>query len=170
MPDSDVELDPSAVEEGERGDDLRWSVRATVDAGGERLLEAWIGDERLDWLPLTWARPDNLELTLFVREPWEDDWTEAEAPLRVPAGTQLSWLVIPRLGDARLHGQVHATMSAEPRDAVAPGENVWHTNEDEVVGDPSETLYFVDEGEVVVTISDEVNGVAEDLAVTVTSD
>jgi hypothetical protein len=47
---------------------------------------------------------------------------------------------------------------------------VWHTNEEEVVGDPSETLYFIDEGEVVVTIADEVNGVAEDVAVTVTSD
>lgn len=136
-------------------------VHLTVTEPGEYQLEARLDGETFDRIQLAFDAPAALELSMYTREPWEEDFValEGSEPHPVAEGTQLAWLPIPvDAAGARLLGDLEADMTADPMTAVVPAANVEHVNEDEVqtfFGAPS--LYFVEPGAVTVTVGDTVN-------------
>ncbi len=170
-PDDGVTLSQPGPDQDSGDDDhdgeIAPSFNVSVRDPGEYQMEARLGDETFDRIQLTFDRPNTLDLATFLRGPWQDDFrkhsgaTEANF-VTVAAGTQLAWLPIPLdINGERLLGDLGADMSADPASMVVPAGNVEHVDEDEVqtfFGAPS--LYFINVGEVTVTITDSANPAA----------
>lgn len=163
-PDDGVSISQSGPDRDSGNDDqdaeIAGNFEITVRDPGEYQLEARLGDETFDRIQLTFDRPDELELALFLRSPGEDDFGKHDGDrATVEAGTQLAWLSIPLdINGERLLGDIEADMSASPENMVVEAVNVEHVNEDEVqtfFGAPS--LYFINVGEVAITIADTEN-------------
>lgn len=160
------------VEQGARDEDLGAppALALTVTQPGDYTLEATLDGDVFDYLPLTFDAPSALELALFTRVPYGDDFTPTEAPLTVVEGTQLAWLAIP-LGPSgdRLAGQIATSFSADPAGAVVPAADVAYVNEDEVYTDTTvPSVYFIEPGLLSLIVSDDVNPASASVAVTVT--
>lgn len=174
-PDDGVTVGQSGPD-GDSGEDdgdaeLVSDVYLTVTEPGDYQLEARLEGETFDRIQLAFDTPATLDLSLYTREPWGEEFQRLEGsqPHAVAEGTQLAWLPIPLdAAGERLLGDMEATMSADPMTAVVPAANVEHVNEDEVqtfFGAPS--LYFVEPGAVTVTVTDTVNPAAGAVAFTV---
>lgn len=135
-------------------------MNVTVEEPGEYALEAMLRGEVFDRIDLRFDTPVAIELALFTRGPWEEEFDRVEAAesLQVEEGTQLAWLPIPLGGGAeRLVGEVEVAMSADPMELVVPAENVTGVDEDDASSATAASLYFVEPGDVTVTIADTVN-------------
>ena len=165
VPDDGVTLNQSGPDEDSGNDDGNaenvYSFSVAVADPGEYQLEARLHGETFDRIDLTFDAPDALELALYTRDPYDTAFSRVDndRTLSVELGTQLAWLPIPvDNAGGRLLGTLAADMTAEPQTSVVPAANVDHVNEDEVqtfFGAPS--LYFVDEGDVTVTLTDTAN-------------
>lgn len=155
-----VQSGPDSEEEGEL--DVPPSLSLQVTEPGSYALQASLEGELVDRIQLLFATPAALELSLYTRAPWAEDFEALEAtePSQVLEGTQLAWLPIPVGADGvRLVGDVVAGLSADPIEAVVPADNVEHVNEDEVYDQAQvPSLYFIEPGEVTVTLTDAANG------------
>jgi hypothetical protein len=162
VPDDGVTIEQVGPE-GDSGDDdsdaeVAHGFSLTVEDPGDYQLEARLSGETFDRIHLSFDTPAALSLSLFVRDPWEEQFNAVRGTdtQNVEVGSQLAWLPIPVDGEGnRLLGTLEADLSADPQEAVVPAANVEHVNEDEVetfFGAPS--LYFVDEGDVTVTLTD----------------
>ncbi len=164
-PDDGVTLSQSGPDKDAGNDDQDSEIAGNFDISvrdpGEYQLEARLDGETFDRIQLNFSRPNELELALFLRFPGSDDFrdTANDGPIAVEAGTQLAWLPIPLGVDGeRLLGDIEADMSASPENMVVEAVNVEHVNEDEVqtfFGAPS--LYFINVGDVAITIGDTEN-------------
>jgi hypothetical protein len=140
----------------------------TASQPGDYVLEATLDGEVFDYVLLGFAAPTALEVPLFVRAPYAETFLPADAPLQVEEGTQLAWLPIPLRSGERLAGEVAASITADPVQAVVPAANVDYVNEDEVYSNAeAPSLYFIEPGEVTLTVSDDVNDASETVRVTV---
>ncbi len=157
-PDDGVEIDQGEVDDDAEHPDAP-SFGVTVSEPGSYTLVAELEGELFDRIQLSFDQPSALELTLYTRGPWAEEFAaiEGEGPTQVLEGTQLAWLPIPLDADGeRLVGDLAGTMSADPESAVVPAENVTHVNEEVVshtAGVPS--LYFIEPGDVTVTVTDQ---------------
>lgn len=173
-PDDGVTLHQSGPMDDDIDDPPPPSLSITVEEPGTYTLLARLHDDLFDKLALRFAAPATLDLALYTRAPYAEDFEplDAAGPSQVREGTQLAWLPIPRDADgARLAGDVATEMSADPREAVVPAGNVYHVNEEEVgeyAGVPS--LYFIEEGEVTVTLADTFNAAEGARAFTVVAE
>lgn len=134
------------------------SVELTVEDPGEVALEATLHGELFDRITLRFDAPRRLDLALFARGPWDQEFDRLDAAdvIEVAEGTQLAWLPIPvDAGGERLVGDVATDLSADPAELVVPTSNVLHVNEDEVT-DSTEvpSLVFVEPGAVAITVAD----------------
>lgn len=164
-PDDGVSISQSGPDNDAGSDDQDSDIANNFDIAvrdpGDYQLEARIDGETFDRIQLTFARPNELELALFLRAPGREEFVDTAngSALPVEAGTQLAWLPIPLGADGeRLLGDIEADMTAEPANMVVEAVNVEHVNEDEVqtfFGAPS--LYFINVGEVAITIGDTEN-------------
>ncbi|GDX81005.1 hypothetical protein LBMAG42_28160 [Deltaproteobacteria bacterium] len=163
-PDDGVTISQSGPDRDAGNDDQDAEIAGNFDIKvrdpGEYQLEARLNGETFDRIQLTFDRPNELELTTFLRSPGEDDFRKHTGDgATVEAGTQLAWLPIPLdINGERLLGDIEAEMSASPENMVVEAVNVEHVNEDEVqtfFGAPS--LYFINVGEVAITIGDTEN-------------
>lgn len=133
----------------------------TVTEPGDYELGADLEGEEFDFIQLSFDAPASLDLVIYTRAPWAESFegvTDSE-PHAVAEGTQLAWLPVPLGTDGeRLQGDLVVEMSADPTESVVPAANVTHVNEDEVqeVFDAA-SLYFIEPGDVTVTITDEEN-------------
>jgi hypothetical protein len=126
-------------------------------------VEATLDGELFDRISLDFARPDALELVLFARGPWEEEFIKVDtgAALEVTEGTQVAWLAIPNREGKRLLGDIVAEMSADPIEKVVPAANVEYVNEETTSSIfRADSFYFIEEGEVNITILDAANSVS----------
>ncbi len=135
------------------------ALALSVTEPGDYTLSARLNGVVVDHIQLRFERPAALDLALFVRAPWTEEFERLEsgaAPTEVREGTQLAWLPIPMGADGtRLVGDVTASMSAAPEEVVVPADNVTHVNEDEVYdGVEVPSLYFIEPGDVTVSLTD----------------
>jgi hypothetical protein len=126
-------------------------------------VEGSVGGEVVDRITLSFGHPSALELLLHTRAPWAEAFEKVDnnGVISVSEGTQLAWLSVP-LSDAadRMLGDVVADMSADPAELVVPAANVEHVNEDDVYSVfRADSLYFIEAGEVSVTLTDAENDV-----------
>jgi hypothetical protein len=138
------------------------SLEISVDEPGVYVLEASLHGDLFDRISLNFDAPSALELALFVREPWGEafDRVEGEGPTQVREGAQLAWLPIATdAAGERLVGDVEAALVDDGSGMLVPAENVSHVNEDKVYDGDAASLYFVEPGEVTVTIEDAPNAV-----------
>lgn len=175
VPDDGVTLSQSGPDDDSGEDDpdadLPPGFSLEVTEPGDYQIEARLDGETFDRITLSFDTPQSLELSLYAREPWAEEFAklDGEGPFTVEEGAQLAWLPIPLGGDGeRLLGDIESSMSADPAEAVVPAANVEHVNEDEVqTFFRADSLYFIEAGELTVTVSDTVNPAAAAVSFTV---
>jgi hypothetical protein len=159
-------LTPSAGvtidEDPDADDDDPPDIEITVDEPGDYRLEATVGTEVVDSIDLSFAPSTALELDVRVRSPWDDDFTTVPSGevTAMEEGSQATFLPIPLddTGD-RLAGDLTTEVAADPEELVVPGASIGGVYEDGywlVVG--AIDFYFIDPGEVTITITDPVSG------------
>ncbi len=161
--------DDSGEDDGDA--ELPPNFQITVTDPGDYQVEARLRGETFDRITLGFDTPASLELVLYVREPWAQEFQDlaGAGPFTVREGSQLAWLPVPlgTTGD-RLLGDIEATMSADPSEAVVPAANVEHVNEDEVqTFFRADSLYFIEPGDVMVTVTDIANPAVGEVLFTV---
>ncbi|MDP2311115.1 MAG: hypothetical protein Q8P18_34160 [Pseudomonadota bacterium] len=160
-PDVGVTIQQSGPADDDVEDPGPPSLALTVTEPGSYTLVANLEGRVFDRIQLAFDAPDALDLALYTRAPWAEDFEAlvGPGPSQVREGTQLAWLPIPVSAEGvRLAGDVGASMTADPIEAVVPADNVTHVNEDEVF-DASNvpSLYFIEPGDVTITIGDTAN-------------
>lgn len=152
------------VEDTEEGDELAPDLTVTVTQPDLYILESYYDGELLDYIKIDFDQPDALRVLSWVREPNADDFTQSsfEETLSVTEGTQVALLPIPYADNNRLAGDFSVAYSHTPEDAAVTVHNVSGVYEEEgVLGSVNAgSLIFIDPAEVVVTITDEANGVS----------
>jgi len=132
----------------------------TATTPGEYTFESNLDGELFDRITLTFDAPATLELQTWIRNPGDEEFTSASG-IRSPVeeGAQATFVLVPLGTDgARLAGDLQTTWSADPHWAVVAGENVLGVYEQQVwsASNPF-SLYFIEPGDVAVTIADPVN-------------
>lgn len=139
------------------------SVDLLVTDPGTYTLSSRADDRLIDRIDLTFARPDDLSIHTWVKEPGDDDFVSEgdQNRLRVSEGSQISLLPIPLMGGERLTGNVNVEVSSDPPGAVVPAAHVWSVTEQNVAWSQSSTdLFIVGSGSVTLTIEDLPNGLS----------
>ena len=160
---SDVEIDDSGAD-GDTEEGKVHSFGILGNEAGEVTVEAVLDGEVFDRIDFAFAAPTGLELVMFARAPYEEDFAaiSESGTTDLEEGTQLAWLSIPTASGDRLLGNIVADMTAEPAASVVPAANVEHVNEDEAQSIfRADSLYFIAPGAVGVTLTDGANSVAE---------
>jgi hypothetical protein len=149
------------LEAQESGDDEIADIYVTVDDPGGYTFESHLNGELFDRINLVFETPVELELLTRVRVPYSDDWdTLNDGETLVEEGSQVAFLPIPLndVGD-RIAGDFDVLLEADPEWAVAPAYNLIGVYEQNIVGSASPvSIYFIEPGEVTVTLTDTVNG------------
>ena len=149
------------LEPQENGDDEIPDFYVTVDDPGEYTFECHLDDNLFDRIDLVFETPVELELLTRVRIPYSDDWDTLDVgETLVEEGSQVAFLPIPLndVGD-RIAGDFDVLLEADPEWAVAPAYNLIGVYEQNIVGSASPvSIYFIEPGEVTVTLTDTVNG------------
>jgi hypothetical protein len=134
----------------------------TVDDPGAFRLDA-IDDqgEMVDGVELDFDATDTIELSVRVREPWDSDFNEQPTgqPSTVVEGSHATFLPIPlsASGD-RLAGDIEAQATVDPEWAAVPGASIGGVYEDGYWTINGEIdFYFIEPGDVTVTITDTVS-------------
>ncbi len=158
------EVTPSegvTIEADSDGDDEISDILVTVEQPGEYTFESYLDGQLFDRIVLVFETPVELNLLTRVREPYSDDWdTLNPGEGQVEEGSQVAFLPIPlnESGD-RIAGDFDAQLEADPSWAVAPAYNLLGVYEQNIVGSASPvSVYFIEPGEVTVTLTDTVNG------------
>ena len=106
-------------------------------------------------------RPPSEESVRTNSAPWEDSFQSIGDGERVEEGTQVAFLPVPvDAAGKRIAGDLFAELSASDESMIVPGANVWGVYEKSVwaVANPS-SVYFIDAGQVDLTLSDVPNEV-----------
>lgn len=143
-------------------------ILVTVENAGSYTFETFDEDSELfERIQLQFEEPKSFELITWLREPYSDTFNKVDTSsgvVSVTLGSQASFLPVP-LNEAggRLLGDLHADLSADPMDSIVPDysvtpyeQNVWATPE-------PLNIYFVQPGDVGVTLTDPVSGAASTL-------
>ena len=134
---------------------------------GTYTVETLLEGDVLDAIELTFAEPESIDFNTMVRTPWSESFSPVPegAMTSVEEGTEISFVPEPRgPGGTQLVGDVDVEVSFDPSWAVVPGSNIngLYTNGWWSLGGPS-TFYIIeppDDGTVLATIKDSVNGIA----------
>lgn len=138
----------------------------TIDVAepGEYTIETLKDGDVYDYIEIAFDEPTKLSLVTWTLGPNDEDWTKREGSgsVKVKPGTQATFVPVPKDADGnRLVGDVQTTLEASPEDAVASGENVIEVYEQRVVSLSSPvTIFFLEEAEVEVKLTDESNDVS----------
>jgi hypothetical protein len=135
----------------------------TVDAPGIYTVESVINGNVFDTIDLEFDAPTELDQITFARSPGGEDFEELSSTSpTVQEGTQAVFLPIPydAAGD-RIAGDISVKLTADPEDMIVEGSNVLGVYEQGVLWSSSpSTIYFVDSGEVTISLTDVPNGVS----------
>lgn len=171
------DLDPSGgvtveVDESDEGDDWAPDFTATVTEPGEYEIQSTLDGEEFDYLGVTYAEPKRMQIIKWLRAPGAEDFDKIESnrTITVSEGAQATFLPIPKDGDGtRLVGDIETELTFSPETAAVRGENVRGVWEQDVWSSPNPVnIYFIEPGEMTVTITDPVHGLSETVAFEVT--
>lgn len=158
-------------DEGEEGDSTVPNMTLTVTEPDLYIVESYYENELLDYIKISFDRPDSLEVLTWIRDPNADDFTEStfNANINVEVGTQVALLPIPYAGSERLVGDFAVDYTYTPEDAVVTVHDVNGVYEQEgVIGSVnSNSLVFVSPETVTVTVTDPANNVSAQRTFTV---
>ena len=136
------------------------SFTLNAEDPGLYLLESLLNGEVFDRINISFALPTSIELLTWTRPPYGEAFSRVEGGfVDVTEGTQLAWRGIPLDSDGnRLAGEIGTGFSAIPAETVVPAQNVYDlSDEAEFYGGVIPSLYFIEEGDVTITLSDAVN-------------
>ena len=139
----------------------------TALAEGAYTLESRLDGDVFDYITLSFATPNEMEMVSWVLPPDAEDWVDLSGggPHAVAVGTQATFLPIPSRDGQRLVGDIAVELLADPEDAVVQGENVLAVYEQNVVTTRSPvSLFFVETGDVTITLEDQANQLAVEVA------
>ena len=139
-------------------------VHVTVNEPGEYAIEAVLDGDVFDRITLTFEAPSSLQMLSWLREPYAEQFGDESGTgsETVGEGTQLAFLGIALdEGGDRLAGDIDTTFSATPDWMVVPAQNVYDVTEEATWQSATvPSLYFIEPGEVSVTLSDTENDAA----------
>ncbi|MEM9490628.1 MAG: hypothetical protein AAGC55_15890, partial [Myxococcota bacterium] len=129
-------------------------VLITVSEPGTYVLESTEDGELVDRIELTFERPGSFQLITQLRDPWTENFIEAEGEIiTVEEGAQITFQAIPLdPGGQRLAGDMQTTISLDPMYMAVPGQGVIDTFEGgvwSVQGDVN--FYFIEPGSATFT-------------------
>ena len=149
------------VEQDELSGDIS-DLLITVEDAGTYTVETLMDGRVFDTIELEFDSPASLDQITFVRAPSQDDFSEnSSANPVVDEGSQVAFLPIPLdASGSRIAGDIAVELSADPEDMIVEGSNVLGVYEQGVYTSSSPTtIYFVDSGEVTITLTDVPNAV-----------
>ncbi len=138
------------------------SMTITVTTPGDYVIESVLDGNVFDWLTLTFDSPTSMELVTWIRPPNGEDFDQTNgSPIFTDEGAQAAFVPIPLdAGGDRIAGDFVPVITADPEWAVVTGVNVLGIYEQNVVVARSPaSVYFIEPGEISVTVTDDVNGV-----------
>lgn len=147
------------------------TLTITVATPGEYVIESMLGGDVFDRITLSFDAPSTLDLVTWVRPPNAEDFDEASgSSVAAGEGAQAAFVPIPmdEAGE-RIAGDFVPVLAADPEWAVVTGINVLGIYEQNVVVARSPaSVYFIEPGEISITLSDAIHGVdaAVDFSVT----
>ncbi len=134
------------------------NISLLVTKPGDYKLRAISKGKEVDSLSLTFDSPVALELVVKIRAPWAEKFEDVSDTTMsvVDEGTQALFLPIPLDGQGtRLAGNIETRAEATPSDKVVSGSDVDGLYEQRVwTGSGKIELYFIDPGNVTVTVTD----------------
>jgi len=139
------------------------SFDVTVSQPGSYTFAGMLDGAVFDQVELVFDVPETLDLLTRVRTPYSDAWENLpHTDLAVGEGSQVAFLPIPvDASGERLAGNFSVEVTAEPGWAVAPSWNILGVYEQSIVGSASPvSLFFIEPGQVTVTLTDMANGVS----------
>ncbi len=143
-------------------DDHLEDLRILVEDPGVYTLTTTVDGILFDSITLEFDAPAALDAVTWVREPGAEDFDEPAAAVpTVDEGAQVSFIAIPYdLDGDRIAGELDVSVTADPEGSVVEAYDTWGSYEDGIVGGFSEaSVYFIEGGEITLTVSDAVNGV-----------
>lgn len=153
--------DGVVINDVDYGDDVIPDIAVLVQNAGTYTFESHLDGQIFDRIELDFDEPDGFELVTWIREPWEEQFTETTdtTPI-VEEGTQVSFVAVPTLGTSRLLGRMSLDISSDPEWAIVPSQGVstyengyWSTVDDLAI-------YFIEPGLIDVTITDPISTAA----------
>jgi hypothetical protein len=133
-----------------------------VSEPGRYRIDALVDGVAVDGIDLEFDSTTTIELSVRVRVPWEEDFTEVPEGevTTVVEGAQATFLPIPLDSEGeRLAGVVETEGTVDPRWSVVPGASLGGLYEDgywTVSGEID--FYFIEPAETTITITDPVSG------------
>ena len=148
-----------------------WKFEVLVETPGTYVFETWKAETLHDRLEVEFDVPATLDLVAWARAPWEDDFQSLDQGESVEEGTQVAFLPIPLDASGnRIAGDLFAQLEVSEPGMIIPGANVWGVYEQSIWASTSpSSVYFIDEGEVDVSLVDVPNAVAATWSFVVTS-
>ena len=134
--------------------------RLSALQSGSYTVESKLDGAVFDWIDLSFVEPDNIAVVAWVLAPDTSDWVDYQGlgPHSVELGSQVTFLPIPCANGDRLVGDIEVDLAVNPETSVVQGENVLGVYEQNVVTTSQPvSVFFVEEGEVEVTLSDAPN-------------
>ncbi len=143
-------------------DDELEELDITVTQPGVYTITTEVDGAVFDYITLEFEAPTSLDAVTWIRSPGEDEFVEpAVAQPTVDEGAQITFVGIPLNVDGdRIAGRFDVSVSADPEGSVVEAYDVWESYEDYVWSSPTEaSVYFIETGEITLTVTDEANGV-----------
>lgn len=149
------------VDDDDKSDDIADLV-ITADDTIDGELQTMQDGAVFDYLPLSFRAPDDLGALTFVRGPFDDEMEGVDGVAHtVMEGGSANLLAFPKLGGARLVGDIEPTLTLEPEGIAVPDFDVAVSVEQGSYGAISPyTIVFIEPGEVTATLTDPVWGVS----------
>ena len=154
----DVTLDAESLLDGAIGVPA-FTIQA--DKSGTFLVESKKEEALIDQIHLDFVKPDAISVLAWIREPSSTEFSLFTGEdISVHLGSQAAFVPIPMFEGERIVGDVDVEITVDPPEAAVVGYNVESISEDGVETNTSPaSLYFMQEGPVLVGATDLVNNV-----------
>ncbi len=143
-------------------DEVLEELDITVEQAGTYTITTELDGAVFDYITVEFAAPASLDAVTWIRSPGDEEFVEPMvAQPSVDEGSQVSFVAIPLDAEGeRIAGELEVSISADPEGSVVAAYDSWGVYEDGVWGSISEaSVYFIEGGEISLTVSDEANGV-----------
>ena len=151
----------ATIEQGESEDDVP-TIWVHAPSPGDYTIESYLDGALFDTITLLFDTPVELDAVTWIREPNEAEFDKSEASTPVvPEGTQVAYVPYPLDASGnRIAGVFAASMGADPASSVVTAYELDGIYEDGIWGHEEQaSVYFIEPGDITLTMSDEVNGV-----------
>ncbi len=152
----------ATIQQSDAGEDDVPTVYVTAPSPGDYTIESYLEGALFDTITLWFDSPADLDAVTWIREPGDEDFEKSQAATPVvPEGTQIAYVPYPLDADGdRIAGVFDAFLTADPASSVVTAYDLDGIYEDGIWGHEEEaSVYFIEPGEITLTMSDVINGV-----------